>query len=45
MAAHNSTYPKVAVQWFKKVLCIYQNLSIFDSETLLNRHLWVAAKR
>jgi len=42
---HNSTYPKVAVQWLKLALYINQSLCIFDSEALRNRHLRVAAKR
>jgi len=42
---HNSTYPKVAVQWLNQALCIYQSLCLVDSEVLRNRHLRVAAKR
>ena len=42
---HNSTYPKVAVQWLNKALCFYQSLCLADSEVLRNRHLRVAAKR
>jgi len=45
IAAHNSTYPKVAVQWLNQALCIYQSLCLLDSEVLRNRHLRVAAKR
>ena len=41
---HNSTYPKVAVQWLNQALCIYQSLCLVVSEVLLNRHLRVAAK-
>jgi len=41
----NSTYPKVAVQWFNQALCFYQSFCMVDSEVLLNRHLRVAAKR
>lgn len=44
-AAHNSTYPKVAVQWLNQALCFYQSLCMVDSEMLRNRHLRVAAKR
>ena len=44
-ATHNSTYPKVAVQWLNQALCFYQGLCLVDSEVLLNRHLRVAAKR
>lgn len=43
--AHNSTYPKVAVQWLNQALCFYQSLCLTDSEVLRNRHLRVAAKR
>lgn len=42
---HNSTYPKVAVQWLNQALCFYQSLCLIDSESLRNRHLRVAAKR
>jgi len=42
---HNSTYPKVAVQWLNQALCFYQSMCLADSEVLLNRHLRVAAKR
>jgi len=44
-AAHNSTYPKVAVQWLNQALCFYQSVCLVDSEVLRNRHLRVAAKR
>ncbi len=44
-AAHNSTYPKVAVQWLNQALCFYQSFCLVDSEALRNRHLRVAAKR
>lgn len=44
-AAYNSTYPKVAVQWYNQALCFYQSLCLVDSESLRNRHLRVAAKR
>ena len=43
--AHNSTYPKVAVQWLNQALRFYQSLCLVDSEVLRNRHLRVAAKR
>ena len=42
---HNSTYPKVAVQWLNQALCFYQSFYFVDSEMLRNRHLRVAAKR
>jgi len=45
MAAANSTYPKVAVQWLIQALCFYQSLCLVDSEVLRNRHLRVAANR
>jgi hypothetical protein len=41
----NSSYPKVAVQWFNQALCVYQSFCLVDSEVLRNRHLRVAAKR
>jgi len=44
-AAHNSTYPKVAVQWLNQALCSYQTFVLVDSGVLRNRHLRVAAKR
>jgi len=43
--AHNSTYPKVAVQWFNQALCLNQSFCLVDNEVLRNRHLRVAAKR
>jgi len=43
--SHNSTYPKVAVQWLNQALYFYQSLYLVDSEALRNRHLRVAAKR
>jgi hypothetical protein len=43
--AHNSTYPKAAVQWLNQAFCFYQSLYLVDSEVLRNRHLRVAAKR
>ena len=45
IAAYNSTYPKVAVQWLNQALCIYQSFCLADSEVLRNRHLRVAANR
>jgi hypothetical protein len=42
---HNSTYPKVAVQWLNQALYFYQSSCLVDSEVLQNRHLRVAAKR
>jgi hypothetical protein len=42
---HNSTYPKVAVQWLNQALYFYQSFCLADSEVLRNRHLRVAAKR
>lgn len=42
---HNSTYPKVAVQWLNQALYFYQSLYLVDSEVLRNRHLRVAANR
>ena len=34
ITCHNSTYPKVAVQWLNQALCFYQNLCLVDSEVL-----------
>jgi hypothetical protein len=42
---HNSTYPKVEVQWLNQALCFYQSFYLVDSEVLRNRHLRVAANR
>ena len=42
---HNSTYPKVAVQWTNQASCFYESFCLVDSEVLRNRHLRVAAKR
>ena len=42
---HNSTYPKVAVQWLNQALWFYQSSCLTDSEVLRNRHLRVAANR
>ena len=42
---HNSTYPKVAVQWLNQAVYFYQTLCLVDSEVLRNRHLRVAANR
>ncbi len=36
---HNSTYPKVAVQWLNQALCFYQRLCLVGREVLRNRHL------
>jgi hypothetical protein len=45
LAAANSIYPKVAVQWLNQALCFYQSLCLVDSEVLQNRQLLVAANR
>ncbi len=42
---HNSTYPKVMIQWLNQTLCFYHSLCSVDSEVLWNSHLRVAAKR
>jgi hypothetical protein len=39
MAADNSTYPKVALQWLNQALCLV------ESVMLRNRHLRLAANR
>jgi hypothetical protein len=36
---HNSTYPKVAIQWLNQAPRFYQSLCLVDSELLRNRHL------
>ena len=40
---HNSSYPKVAVQWLNQALYFYQSFCLVDSEVLRNRHLRVAS--
>jgi len=42
---HNSTYPQVAVKWLIEGTSFYSASVQADSIVLLNRHLWVAAKR
>jgi len=44
-AAHNSTYPKVAVKWLNQASFFYQSLWLVDSAVLRNRHLRLAANR
>jgi hypothetical protein len=41
----NSTYKKLAVQWFIEALCFVSSLVVADSFRLRNRQLLVAAKR
>jgi hypothetical protein len=41
----NSTYKKLAVQWFNEALCFVSSLVVADSFELRNRQLLVAAKR
>ena len=43
--SHNSTYPKVAVQWLNQALGFVSSLVLADTLVLRNRHLRVAAKR
>jgi len=43
--AHNSSYPKVAVQWLNQALCFYQSLYLVYIEVLVNPPLRPAAKR
>jgi len=45
MAAGNSTYKKLAVQWLNEVLCFVSSSLLADSLVLRNRQLLVAAKR
>jgi len=41
----NSTYKKLAVQWFNEALCFVSSFVVADSLVLRNRQLLVAAKR
>jgi len=41
----NSTYKKLAVQWFNEALCFVSSFVLADSLVLRNRQLLVAAKR
>jgi len=43
MIIDNSTYPKVAIQWFNQAMCFYQSFCLVDSLVLRNRHHRVAA--
>ncbi len=45
LAAYNSTYKKLAVQWLNEVLCFVLSSVEADSFVLRNRQLLVAAKR
>jgi hypothetical protein len=45
ITTHNSTCPKVAVQWLNEVLCFVSISVVADSFVLRNRQLLVAAKR
>ena len=45
LAAYNSTYPKLAVQWLNEALCSVSSLVVADSFRLRNRQLLVAANR
>jgi len=45
MAAYNSTYKKLAVQWLNEALCFVSSSALADSLVLRNRQLLVAAKR
>lgn len=45
LAAYNSTYKKLAVQWLNKALCFVASSVLVDSFRLRNRQLLVAAKR
>ncbi len=42
---HNSTYPKVVVQWLNQAQCFYQSLCLTETELLRNCHLRVSANR
>jgi hypothetical protein len=41
----NSTYKKLAVQWFNEALCFVSSVVLADSFVLRNRQLLVAASR
>jgi len=45
MAAGNSTYKKLAVQWLNEALCFVSSFVVADSFVLRNRQLLVAANR
>jgi hypothetical protein len=45
ITGHNSTYKKLAVQWFNEALCFVSSFVVADSLVLRNRQLLVAAKR
>jgi len=45
LAAYNSTYKKLAVQWLNEALCFVLSSMVADSFMLLNRQLLVAANR
>jgi hypothetical protein len=45
LAAANSTYKKLAVQWLNEALCFVSSSVLADSLVLRNRQLLVAAKR
>jgi len=45
LAAHNSTYKKLAVQWLNEIFCFVSSFVVSDSLVLRNRQLLVAAKR
>jgi len=42
---HNSTYPKVAVQWLNQALCLYQRFVHLMKFSAENPRLRKAAKR
>jgi len=43
--AYNSTYKKLADQWYNEVLCFVPSFVLAESFVLRNRQLLVAAKR
>ncbi|MBK9109106.1 MAG: hypothetical protein IPM92_12260 [Saprospiraceae bacterium] len=45
IAATNSTYKKLAVQWLHEALCFVSSSVVADSLVLRNRQLFVAVKR
>jgi hypothetical protein len=45
LAAHNSTYKKLAVQWLNEALCFYSSAVLVDSFMLRNLPQRQAPKR
>jgi hypothetical protein len=45
IAAYNSTYNKLAVQWLNKALCFVSSFVVTDNSVLQNSQLLVATNR